>query len=42
MVNGLGSHEDPRTVAVFSETPTRQDVVRRTHTDFDFADTELK
>jgi hypothetical protein len=33
MANGLGSHEDsPRAVAVFSETSTREDVVRRTHT----------
>jgi hypothetical protein len=32
IVNGLGSHEDPRAVAVFTETSTQQDVVRRTHT----------
>jgi hypothetical protein len=32
MANGLGSHEDPRAVVVFSETSTRQDVVCRTHT----------
>jgi hypothetical protein len=33
MANGLGSHEDdPRAVAVFSETSTQEDVVRRTRT----------
>jgi hypothetical protein len=31
MANGLGSPEDPRAVAVFSETSTRRDVVRRMH-----------